>query len=306
MVHFPERCLSYLIATIELTREHAETLGDALMEAGALSVNVEDAQEGTADEKPIFGEPGASAGLWERCLLSAMFTGGSDVKAAIADATESLGMAVPLYTLSSLDDVDWVQKNRDQFQPIRISDRIWIVPTWHVAPEANAINISLDPGAAFGTGSHPTTRLCLQWLEETLSKVSAPSILDYGCGSGILAVAAMKLGAGSAIGVDIDAQAVEAARFNAEQNNVAISFSTTDKTLDAICDVTVANILANPLKVLAPLLASHTRPGGLLVLAGILDEQADDIIGIYRDWFELSVWKRDEGWSCIAGKRREH
>jgi ribosomal protein L11 methyltransferase len=298
--------LSYLIAAVELMREHAEALSDALMEAGALSVNVEDAQEGTAAEKPIFGEPGASAGLWERCLLSAMFAKDCDVKTVIADACATLGMNVPPFTMSSLDDVDWVQKNRDQFQPIRISDHIWIVPTWHTAPEAYAINISLDPGAAFGTGSHPTTRLCLQWLEETLHNVHAPSVLDYGCGSGILAIAAMKLGASSAIGVDIDAQAVEAARFNAGQNNVAISFSTTDRTLDAICDITVANILANPLKVLAPLLASHTRPGGLLVLAGILDEQADDIIDIYRDWFDLSVWKRDEGWSCIAGKRREH
>lgn len=298
--------MSYLIATVELTRDHAEALSDALMEAGALSVNVEDAQGGTAAEKPIFGEPGASAGLWERCLLSAMFVEGSDVETAIAAASETLGINVPTYTMTSLDDIDWVQKNRDQFQPIRISDRVWIVPTWHTAPEADAINISLDPGAAFGTGSHPTTRLCLQWLEETLPKVHRPYVLDYGCGSGILAIAAMKLGASRAIGVDIDAQAVEAARFNAEQNSVTISFSTTDKALDAVCDITVANILANPLKVLAPLLASHTRPGGMLVLSGILDEQAGDIIAIYRDWFDLSVWKRDEGWSCIAGKRREH
>lgn len=296
--------MAYVIATMELSRDQAEALGDALIEAGALSVNVEDAQEGTADEKPIFGEPGADTGLWDRCIMSAMFADGVDLASAISQASSALGVATPDFAVSSLDDEDWVKKNRDQFQPIRISDRIWIVPTWHAAPQADAINISLDPGAAFGTGSHPTTRLCLQWLEENLPHIPEPSVLDYGCGSGILAIAAMKLGAASAIGVDIDAQAVEAARYNADQNHVAIAISTTDQTLDAIADITVANILANPLRVLAPLLASHTRVGGRLVLAGILDQQADEIIAIYRDWFDMSVWKRDEGWSCIAGTRK--
>jgi len=296
--------MTFLIATMELERDQADTLGDALMEAGALSVNVEDAQEGTADEKPIFGEPGASSGLWDRCLMSAMFAADVDVSAALQAACASVGMAPPMHTLTSLDDVDWVMKNREQFQPIHISDRVWIVPTWHQAPQPDAINISLDPGVAFGTGSHPTTRLCLQWLEENLSRLPQPLVLDYGCGSGILAIAAMKLGAAKAIGVDIDPQAVEAARQNAKQNVAEIEFSTSDLPLVAMADITVANILANPLKVLAPLLASHTRAGGLLVLAGILDHQADDIIAIYRDWFDLSVWKRDEGWSCIAGMRR--
>jgi ribosomal protein L11 methyltransferase len=197
-----------------------------------------------------------------------------------------------------------VQNNREQFQPIRISDRIWIVPTWHSAPQPEAINISLDPGAAFGTGSHPTTRLCLQWLEANLVPAAHSSVLDYGCGSGILAIASMKLGAANAIGVDIDRQAVDAARYNARQNAVAIEISATDNVLHAIADITVANILANPLKVLAPLLAAHTRPRGSLVLAGILDHQAEEIIAIYLPWFELAVWKCDEGWSCIAGLRR--
>lgn len=296
--------MAYVIATMELSRDQAEALADALIEAGALSVNVEDAQEGTVDEKPIFGEPGADTGLWDRCLMSAMFADGVDLASAISQASATLEMATPDFAVSSLDDEDWVKKNRDQFQPIQISERIWIVPTWHAAPQANAINISLDPGAAFGTGSHPTTRLCLQWLEENVVQVSNPSVLDYGCGSGILAIAAMKLGAVSAIGVDIDAHAVDAARYNAKQNHVNIAFSTTDQTLDAVADITVANILANPLKVLAPLLASHTRTGGRLVLAGILDHQAEEIIAIYSDWFTMSVWKRDEGWSCIAGTRK--
>ena len=178
-----------------------------------------------------------------------------------------------------------------------------IVPTWHIAANTSpdAINISLDPGAAFGTGSHPTTRLCLQWLETQVA--SGNRVLDYGTGSGILAIAAMKLGAAEACAVDIDVAAIVAARFNALQNQVSLRLATTDLPLDYVADITVANILANPLKILAPLLAGHTVTGGRLVLAGILDEQADDIIAIYRPYFDLAVWRQQDGWSAIAGIR---
>jgi ribosomal protein L11 methyltransferase len=296
--------MSFLTVTFDLPRDEAEAVSDALMERAALSVNVEDALEGTEEEEPIFGEPGADGGWWDRCRLTAMFDTGIDASTVIAEACRALDINLPVLRVAIVDDIDWVQKNREQFQPIRISGRIWIVPTWHRAPQPDAINIALDPGVAFGTGSHPTTRLCLQWLEARLVPAARSAVLDYGCGSGILAIAAMKLGAASAIGVDIDAQAVDAARYNARQNAVAIDFSTTDNPLQAVADITVANILANPLKVLAPLLASHTRAGGSLVLAGILDHQADEIIGIYHRWFELAVWKSDEGWSCMAGTRR--
>lgn len=273
------------------------------MERAALSIAVEDALQGTDEEKPIFGEPGADGGWWDRCQLTAMFESGTDAGAVISEACGMLEIDVPTFSLAIIADTDWVQRNREQFQPIRISDHIWIVPTWHSAPQPDAVNISLDPGAAFGTGSHPTTRMCLQWLEENLAPAAHSSVLDYGCGSGILAIAAMKLGAAHAIGVDIDRQAIDAARYNARQNAVAIEFSTTDKVLDAVADITVANILANPLKMLAPLLAAHTREGGSLVLAGILDAQAEEIIAIYLPWFELAVWKSEEGWACIAGAR---
>ena len=295
--------MSFLTATFVLPRDLADAFGDQLMDAGALSINIEDALEGTTDERPIFGEPGGEPGLWDRCKLTAMFNDHCDLASIIAEAEKSLGAKLPAYQIETLDDIDWVQKNRDQFQPIKISERIWIVPTWHAAPQADAINISLDPGAAFGTGSHATTRLCLQWLEANVSPSGKSTVLDYGCGSGILAIAAMKLGAARAFGVDIDAQAVETAQFNAAQNNVAVTFTVTDVPLVATADITLANILANPLKMLAPLLASHTRAGGRLVLAGILDQQADEMIAIYRPWFQLSVWKQDEGWSCIAGVR---
>ncbi len=296
--------MAFLTVTFEMSRENTEALGDLLMDCGALSVSIEDALEGTAEEKPIFGEPGADSGWWDRCRFSALFPADVDAHAIVITACETLKIVTPSISVDHLDDIDWVKNNREQFQPIRISEKIWIVPTWHDAPYPNAVNISLDPGAAFGTGSHPTTRICLQWLEANLQPDVRANVLDYGCGSGILAIAAMKLGAARAMGVDIDPQAVEAARFNAAQNSAAIEFATTDLPLVALADITLANILANPLKVLAPLLASHTVAGGSLVLAGILDAQADEMIEIYAPWFELSVWKNDEGWACLAGRRR--
>jgi ribosomal protein L11 methyltransferase len=290
--------------TLTLDEQHADAFGDALLEAGAVSVNVEDAEEGTAHEIPIFCEPGATTGMWRQPKLIALFAEDADAEEIARNTASMLGFQLPAFVVTEVEDIDWVKQNRDQFQPIKISNRIWIVPTWHSAPDAHAINIALDPGAAFGTGSHSTTRLCLQWLEAHLDAAKKPTVLDYGTGSGILAIAATKLGASTTVGVDIDAQAIEASRYNAMQNGVDIAFSTTDTTLDFVADITVANILANPLKVLAPLLASHTKPGGQLAMAGILEEQADDIITIYAPWFELAVWKRDEGWSLIAGVRR--
>lgn len=300
--------MSFISLSLILNENQADAFSDQLMALGAISVNVEDAEEGTANEKPIFGEPGAATGMWAKSKLTALFQDGADAAKMGWKAASVLGFEGLQFTVETVEDIDWVQQNRDQFQPIKISERVWIVPTWHAAPDDDAINIALDPGAAFGTGSHPTTRLCLQWLEANLDATRKPSMLDYGCGSGILAIAAKKFGAATTVGVDIDPQAIEAARYNAKQNAaqnaVEIAFSTTDVALDFVADITVANILANPLKVLAPLLASHTISGGQLALAGILDHQADDIIAIYQPWFDLQVWRSVEGWSCIAGQRR--
>ena len=289
--------------SFRLSREHADAFGDALLDQGAISVNVDDALEGTCDEKPIFGEPGADTGLWDDCRLTALFTPAINVPVVFQGIVNGLGIAPPAFELGLLEDDDWVQRNREQFQPIKISERVWIVPTWHQAPRADALNIALDPGAAFGTGSHPTTRLCLQWLEDNLRSDTRPTVLDYGTGSGILAIAAMKLGAARAYGVDIDSAAVEVARHNAAQNDVLVHFADGESAINVIADILVANILANPLRVLAPLLAAHTKPGGELVLAGILDSQAEEMVGIYREWFDLRVWRSEENWSCIAGRR---
>ena len=289
--------------TFRLSSDQADAIGDALLEHGAISVNVDDALEGTSEEKPIFGEPGADTGLWTDCRFTALFAAQADVPTLFHAIANDLAITTPMFEINLIDDEDWVQRNREQFQPIRISDRVWIVPTWHRAPNRDAVNISLDPGAAFGTGSHPTTRLCLLWLEANLRSVDQPIVLDYGTGSGILAIAAMKLGAAAACGVDIDPAAVEVARYNAKLNEVTVNFADGETALDVVADILVANILANPLRVLAPLLAAHTKPAGALVLAGILDEQAEEIIGIYREWFDLSVWRSEEGWCCIAGQR---
>jgi len=289
--------------TFFLPRDHADAFGDALMEQGAISVNVDDALDGTAGERPIFGEPGADTGLWDECRLTALFSPDVNVQTVFNGVARALEIAPPPFESSRLEDQDWVERNREQFQPIRISERVWIVPTWHRAPQQDAINIVLDPGAAFGTGSHPTTRLCLKWLEGNLHARERSTVIDYGTGSGILAIAAMKLGAAAAYGVDIDPRAVETARFNAKQNDVVAHFADVESELDVVGDVLVANILANPLRVLAPLLAAHTAPGGSLVLAGILDDQADEIIARYRQWFDLRVWRSEEGWACIAGQR---
>ncbi len=292
--------------SILLDRDSADLFGDALIEAGALSVSVVDADEGTDAERAIFGEPGASGGLWDRCQLTALFPADDENTNAVAamwQAADTLGITTLNFTQVQVDDIDWVKQNQQQFQPIGISERITIVPTWHQPNNTanNAINIILDPGAAFGTGSHPTTRLCLQWLEENVAP--GKTVLDYGTGSGILAIAAMMLGATEAYGVDIDAAAVATAKHNANQNDVLIRLATTNHGLDYVADITVANILANPLKMLAPLLASHTHQGGKLVLAGILDEQADEMIEIYQPYFDLRVWRQAEGWSAIAGIR---
>ncbi|MDP2784741.1 MAG: 50S ribosomal protein L11 methyltransferase, partial [Sulfurimicrobium sp.] len=195
----------------------AEGLSEALMDLGALSVSIEDAHAGTEEEQEIFGEPGEPpAGVWQDALLNALFEADADLPAIVAAAAEAAGLDTPPdFEVEAVAEQDWVRQTQAQFTPIPISPRLWIVPTWHESPDPAAINLILDPGLAFGTGSHPTTRLCLQWLDRNLH--GGETLLDYGCGSGILAIAALKLGAGRVVGVDIDPQAIQASRFNAEQ-----------------------------------------------------------------------------------------
>jgi ribosomal protein L11 methyltransferase len=284
--------------------KQAELLSDALMEAGALSVSLEDADAGTLDETPLFGEPDhPTAELWPHSIAIVLLDEHADVAGTLASAAQQAGIPVPVdYTTEVVAEQDWVRLTQSQFDPIPISPRLWIVPTWHEAPDSRAINLKLDPGLAFGTGSHPTTRLCLRWLDEHLQ--GGETLLDYGCGSGILAIAAARLGAARVDGVDIDEQAVTASRDNAALNEVSAHFCLPGELAPGEYDIVVANILTNPLKGMAPLLAGRVRTGGWLVLSGILAEQADDVMAVYRDWFVFDAPATDEGWVRLTGTKR--
>lgn len=280
---------------------HAEPICDALLEAGALSASIEDADAGTPDEQPLFGEPGSvpSSG-WTHSRIVALLEPDADIDALLGAAATAIGLSdVPDYTVETVEEQNWVQLTQSQFDPIRVSERLWIVPSWHETPDPAAVNLILDPGMAFGTGSHPTTRLCLEWLERNVS--DGCSLLDYGCGSGILAIAAARLGAGRVAGVDIDPQAVDAARANAERNGVVALFADSAMPVAGEYDVVVANILSNPLRVLAPAICAHVRSGGRLALSGILREQAAEIIAIYAQWLPMQVADTREDWVCLAG-----
>lgn len=293
--------MGWLSVSFLTDASRADPLCDALMEAGALSASIEDADAGTPDERPQFGEPGSvNSPGWDHSRVVALLEADADVAALLAEASAAIGLSEPLkYSVEAVADQNWVQLTQSQFDPIRVSERLWIVPSWHESPDPAAINLILDPGMAFGTGSHPTTRLCLEWLERNVSP--ACTVLDYGCGSGILAIAAARLGAGRVAGVDIDPQAVESARANAERNEVTALFADSAEPVAGEYDLVVANILSNPLRVLAPAICAHVRSGGRLALSGILREQAEEIVAIYAQWLPMRVADTREDWVCLSG-----
>lgn len=279
----------------------AEALADSLMEAGALSVSCDDADAGTPAEAPQFAEPGANAAQpWKRNVLTAIVPTDCVPDEIVAAASLACGIIPLEFEASVVADEDWVRRTQLQFEPMQITDKLWIVPSWCEPPDPTALNISIDPGLAFGTGSHPTTRLMLRWLAGSIR--GGETVLDYGCGSGILAIAASRLGAGNVTGMDIDPQAIIAAQDNASKNGVRVRFSTADSFRAEPSDIVVANILANPLIVLAPLIRSQcTRQ---LALSGILEPQAQDVAAAYADDFAIEVAGREEGWVLLAGTRR--
>ncbi|ARO86765.1 50S ribosomal protein L11 methyltransferase [Nitrosospira lacus] len=304
--------MSWISLTLETDDLHAEILSDAMLELGALSTDIHDAAAGTEREQPLFDEPGELAGeIWSMSELTALFEADADIASIVQAAAQAAQLPTPpAYHLALVEEQDWVRITQSQFDPIQISSRLWIVPTWHRAPDPAAINLALDPGLAFGTGSHPTTQLCLAWLDENLQ--GGEDLLDYGCGSGILAIAASKLGARYVVGVDIDAQAVAASRENALLNQcdeTAIEFHAAhlatweDSAREAWADVVLANILANPLIMLAPILTRAVRPGGHIVLSGILVEQAEEVRHAYREWCNMHVADVREGWVLLTGIR---
>ena len=296
--------MPFLSATLIVDARCVEALSDALLERGALSVEVADAAAGTSSERPLFAEPGSAPALnWAVNRVVALFTHDANLADAVPDALQaaSLPPTTP-YGMDRIDDKDWVRLTQAQFTPQQVSPRLWVVPTWHEVVDVAAINIRLDPGLAFGTGTHPTTRLCLRWLDAHVRP--GASVIDYGCGSGILAIAATKLGARHAQGVDIDGQALLAARNNALQNHTDVAFFAAADELKSQADVVVANILANPLTVLAPLLAALTAPGGLIALSGILAPQAEEVRDAYRPWFDMHTTEHEDEWVLLAGRKR--
>ena len=296
--------MAWLSLKLPADADQAEAWSDALMAAGALSVSIEDRDAGTEAEQPQFGEPGLDEPKsWQRNWVDALLPDDADVPALLAEVAREAKLTVPAdYQIEKVEEQDWVRLTQSQFEPIRISDRLWIVPSWHEPPNPDAICIELDPGLAFGTGSHPTTRLCLRWLEQNVQRNE--SVLDYGCGSGILAIAAAKLNAGRVVGVDIDPQAVTASRDNAERNKIEAEFFVSERAPEFMADILVANILTNPLRALRPLLAARVRCGGRIALSGILEAQAEEILEVYGADFDMRLWAAEEGWVCLEGVKR--
>jgi ribosomal protein L11 methyltransferase len=302
--------MSWTEIVIEVARHHTDSLSDALMDAGALSVSVEDADFGTDAEQPLFGEPGMEPEqpAWEHSRVVALTPTDANHAAIVAAAVKGSslrGDPNPVsFTLRAVAEQDWVRLTQSQFDPIHIGKNIWVVPSWHEAPDPDALILELDPGLAFGTGSHPTTRLCMEWLEAHAP--AALSVLDYGCGSGILAMVAKKLGASDVIGVDIDPQAIESAQYNSERNHCQIDYYLPEQFGHAadrsLFDIVVANILSSPLKLMAPMLAGRVAPGGALVLSGILAQQAEEVAAAYSPFIKITVWAERDGWVALSGR----
>jgi ribosomal protein L11 methyltransferase len=297
--------MPWLALELEVGAAHAEALSDALLELGAQSVSTEDAAAGTGDEAPMYAEPGyPRQPAWRRNRITALVETGCDVPRLLAAAARAAGLAaVPPARANPVGDQDWVRNTQSQFGTLRAGERLWIVPSWCEPPaEDRAIVIRLDPGLAFGTGSHPSTRLVLDWLERNLR--GGETVLDYGCGSGILALAAARLGAAEVTAVDLDAQALAACAANARLNGVSLRVAAPAALATGTFDVVVANILAGPLIALAPELAGRAQPGARLALSGILAAQAGEVCAAFAATFDVRVAAAEEGWVLVAGTRR--
>lgn len=286
--------------------DDVETVSDALMEVESLAVSVEDADADTDAEKALFGEPGMPAPKpgWERSVVKALFaTEAEATEAATLLLAQDWARDVHVQTIQAVAEQDWVRLTQSQFAPVEITPEFWIVPSWHEAPAQAKRVMRLDPGLAFGTGTHPTTRMCLRWIAR--HQDLAPRwnrVLDYGCGSGILAIGAALHGARQIDAVDIDPAAVTSTTDNAQANGVTLNAGLPDKASGEY-PLLLANILATPLKLLAPLLCQHLAPGAHLVLAGILERQADDLKAAYAPWLQLEVSDSEDGWILMTGQR---
>ena len=292
--------MPWLQVRLAISPEQAETYEDALLSVGAVSVTFMD-----AEDQPIYEPDLGTTPLWSRTHLLALFEADVDEANLLAHLTLLTDGNLPDHQVERIEDQDWERSWMDNFQPMRFGQRLWIVPSWHAAPEPDAVNLLLDPGLAFGTGTHPTTALCLEWLDgQSLNDVD---VLDFGCGSGILAIAALLLGARQAVGTDIDPQALEASRDNAGRNGIdpaRFPLYLPQDLPQQQAEVVVANILAGPLVQLAGTITALVQPKGRLALSGILAEQAEEVRAAYAEAFELDPTAEKDGWVRISGRRR--
>lgn len=288
---------------LQVPDHQVETISEALLELNALSVAVEDADADSDHEKPLFGEPGMpqpeSLG-WQNSLVKALFQNENEpLEAATLLLAQEWVENVHVLSINQVDDRDWVRLTQSQFSPVSITPDFWIVPSWHNPPELAEYVIRLDPGMAFGTGTHPTTRMCLHWIATHRELVKNARVLDYGCGSGILAIASALFGAKEVDAVDIDPAAIQASTLNAQDNHANIKTGACEMAQGQY-DIVFANILATPLKLLAPLLHNHLRAGSHLILAGILERQAEELCQAYAPWVKLEVSNESEGWILMT------
>lgn len=292
--------MAWLQLHLATTEAHADAFQSALEDMGACAVTLTDGAD-----QPVFEPPPGARPLWQNTVVSALFDADRD-PALILAALQQQGLEAQAHHHETLDDQVWERAWMDDFAPMRFGERLWIVPSWSALPDPQAVNLKLDPGLAFGTGTHETTALCLEWLDQ--ADLTGKAVLDFGCGSGVLAIAALLLGAGNATGTDIDPQALTASEDNARNNGVADAlrlYLPENLPADYRCDVLVANILAGPLVELAGQLASYCRPGGSLALSGILAEQAESVRNAYAPWFDLNPTTQQGDWVRIDGVRRK-
>ncbi|PBP68527.1 50S ribosomal protein L11 methyltransferase [Pseudomonas syringae] len=292
--------MPWLQVRLAISPEQAETYEDALLEVGAVSVTFMD-----AEDQPIFEPELNTTPLWAHTHLLALFEADTNAEMALAHLSLLTGEELPEHSAEVIEDQDWERSWMDNFQPMCFGKRLWIVPSWHAAPQPDAVNLLLDPGLAFGTGTHPTTALCLEWLDG--QDLEGCNVLDFGCGSGLLGISALLLCAEQAVGTDIDVQALEASRDNAGRNNIAAErfpLYLPEDLPPQQADVLVANILAGPLVSLAPQLATLIRTGGRLALSGILAEQGEEVAAAYAESFDLDPIANRDGWVRITGRRR--
>lgn len=288
---------------LDVSKNYVDQIGNELISLNASSISIVDKNTNTKDERPIYGEdPKDQERFWENNMITALFNNDAEIIKILSMLHSKFNLDIDKIKVQIQEDKDWIKETQSQFKPIKVNKKIWIIPSWHKVQDSNAINIHLDPGLAFGTGSHPTTRLCLDLMSSL--NLQNMSCLDFGCGSGILSIVAKKFGSDKTVGVDIDPQAIIASKENAKKNNeFDIKFIDTKISIDEKFDIIVANILSSALKVLAPIISSKCKNNGKIILSGILKNQETEIINEYKNDFTFEKSRYQDNWVCMVAKK---